>query len=79
MSCEDGSRCRGREKRQEASRNPLQAIRRLKLVGFAVVVLVVGGADEWAATSRVQGAVIASGTLVVELNIRTLLPRHLTA
>jgi hypothetical protein len=57
---------------KEASRNPLQAIRRLKLVGFAVVVLVVGGADEWAATSRVQGAVIASGTLVVELNITTL-------
>jgi HlyD family secretion protein len=50
--------------------DPRQAIRRLNLVGFAIVVLLVGGVGGWAATTQLAGAVIAPGTLVVESHIK---------
>jgi HlyD family secretion protein len=46
------------------------AIRRLNLIGLAIVALFVGGAGGWAATAQLSGAVIAPGTLVVESNVK---------
>jgi membrane fusion protein, type I secretion system len=39
-------------------------------LGLAVVVLLLGGMGSWAATSKLAGAVIAAGTLVVENNVK---------
>src|SRR5262249_44809133 len=39
-------------------------------LGLAVVVLLLGGMGSWAATSKLAGAVIAPGTLVVENNAK---------
>ena len=50
--------------------NPRRVIRRLNLLGFALIVLLVGGIGGWAATSQLAGAVIASGTLVVESSVK---------
>jgi membrane fusion protein, type I secretion system len=50
--------------------DPRQAIGRLNVVGFAVIVLLVAGIGGWAATAELQGAVIAPGTLIVESNIK---------
>ncbi len=50
--------------------DPRQAIRKLNLAGFAIVVLLVGGVGGWAATTQLAGAVIAPGTLVVESHIK---------
>ena len=46
------------------------AIRRLNLVGLAMVVAFVGGFGSWAATSELAGAVIASGSVIVESTSR---------
>ena len=46
------------------------AIGRHVRFGLAVVVLLLGGMGSWAATSKLAGAVIAPGTLVVENNVK---------
>jgi HlyD family secretion protein len=50
--------------------DPRRAIRRLNLVGFAIVVLLLGGVGGWATTTQLAGAVIAPGTIVVESSIK---------
>jgi HlyD family secretion protein len=50
--------------------DPRRAIRRLNLVGFAFVVLLLGGVGGWATTTQLAGAVIAPGTIVVESSIK---------
>lgn len=40
------------------------------LIGFAVAALFVGGLGTWAAITEINGAVIASGVLVVESNVK---------
>lgn len=54
----------------EASQNLRTAIRRLNLAGFGALALLVGGFGAWAATSKLAGAVIAPGTVVVESNVK---------
>jgi HlyD family secretion protein len=54
----------------ETPEDPRLEIRKLNFIGLALVVLLVGGAGGWAATSQLAGAVIASGTIVVESNIK---------
>ena len=46
------------------------AIRRLNVVGFIGIALMVGGIGSWAATSELSGAVVAPGTIVVESNVK---------
>ncbi|MCC6779460.1 MAG: HlyD family type I secretion periplasmic adaptor subunit [Hyphomicrobiales bacterium] len=55
---------------QITAQDPRRAIRKLNLTGVALVVLFVGGAGGWAATSHLSGAVIAPGTVVVESYIK---------
>jgi HlyD family secretion protein len=50
--------------------DPRRAIRRLNLVGFAIIVLLLGGVGGWATTTQLAGAVIAPGTIVVESSIK---------
>jgi len=50
--------------------DPHRAIRRLNLIGIALTVLLVGGAGGWAATTRLAGAVIVPGTIVVESSVK---------
>jgi HlyD family secretion protein len=50
--------------------DPRRTIRRLNLVGFATLALLLGVIGGWAATSHITGAVIAPGTIVVESNIK---------
>jgi HlyD family secretion protein len=50
--------------------DPRRAIRKLNLIGLAIVVLLIGGAGVWATTTQLAGAVIAPGTLVVESNVK---------
>lgn len=50
--------------------DPRRAIRRLNLIGFAAIALLVGGIGSWAATTHISGAVIAPGILVVESNVK---------
>jgi HlyD family secretion protein len=50
--------------------DPRRAIRRLNLIGFAAIALLVGGIGSWAATTQISGAVIAPGVLVVESNVK---------
>jgi HlyD family secretion protein len=46
------------------------SIRRHLLVGAVVVVSLTGGIGGWAATTKLAGAVIAQGTLVVDSNVK---------
>ncbi len=50
--------------------SPLQAIRRLNRIGLALALLLFGGFGVWATTSEISGAVIASGSIVVESNVK---------
>ncbi|WP_126399145.1 HlyD family type I secretion periplasmic adaptor subunit [Blastochloris tepida] len=45
-------------------------IRRLNVVGFIGIALMVGGIGSWAATSELSGAVVGPGTIVVESNVK---------
>jgi HlyD family secretion protein len=45
-------------------------IRKLNLTGLGITVLLVGGLAGWAATAQLAGAVIASGTIVVESSVK---------
>lgn len=51
-------------------RTPQSSIRKLQLVGFAAIAIAVGGFGGWASTSEIAGAVIASGNIVVESNVK---------
>jgi HlyD family secretion protein len=50
--------------------DPRRVIRKLNLIGMAIVVLLVGGVGGWATVSQLSGAVIAPGTLVVESHVK---------
>ncbi len=49
---------------------PASATRQPILLGLATVFLLVGGIGVWAATTSIAGAVIASGKLVVDTNVK---------
>jgi HlyD family secretion protein len=55
---------------KEADPEPRLAIRRHLVAGAAVVVLLLGGVGGWATTTRLAGAVIAQGQLVVDTNVK---------
>jgi HlyD family secretion protein len=48
-----------------------RSIRRLMLSGVAIVVVLVGGVGGWAATVPLSGAVVGSGVVVVDSNVKT--------
>jgi len=50
--------------------DPRQAIRKLNLIGFAAVALLVGVIGSWAASTHIAGAVIGPGTVMVESNVK---------
>ena len=50
--------------------DPRQAIRKLNLIGFSAVGLLVGGIGSWAASTHITGAVIGPGTVMVESNVK---------
>src|SRR5262245_21570457 len=52
------------------TQDPRRAIRRLNLIGCLVILFLVGGFGGWAAVAQLHGAVIASGTVVVESNVK---------
>ena len=54
----------------DIERDPRRAIRKLNLIGLAIVVVLVGGVGGWAATAQLAGAVIAPGTVVVESSVK---------
>ena len=56
--------------KDETELDPRRIIRKLNLVGFSLLIVMVGGIGGWAATSQLAGAVIASGQLVVESNVK---------
>jgi len=51
-------------------RNPRSTIRHLNLLGGTALVLGLGGFGGWASTTDIAGAVIASGSVVVESNVK---------
>ena len=53
-----------------AEQDPRRTIRKLNLIGLAIVVILVGGVGGWATTTQLAGAVIAPGTIVVESNVK---------
>jgi HlyD family secretion protein len=58
---------------QQAPTRPpksLSDVRNYMLAGFAVIIFLVGGVGVWAAQTEISGAVIASGVVVVETNIK---------
>jgi HlyD family secretion protein len=67
-------RMTGRPKPAEADMpppsDPYTAIRKLNLIGLAIVILLVGGFGGWASTMQLAGAVIAPGLVVVESNVK---------
>ena len=50
--------------------DPRKVIRKLNLIGFALMVVLIGGFGGWASTSELAGAVIAPGTVVVESYVK---------
>lgn len=53
-----------------AEEDPTKTMRRLNLVGFGLLVLLVGGFGGWAVGSELSGAVIAPGSVVVESSVK---------
>jgi HlyD family secretion protein len=53
-----------------APRSPRSVIRKLNLVGCTAMVVALGGVGDWASTTEIAGAVIASGSVVVESNVK---------
>ena len=49
-----------------SDKGPVAMIRRLNVVGLAMIAVFVGGFGGWATTRELSGAVIASGTVIVE-------------
>ena len=54
----------------QVNSEPHLSIRRHLVTGAAVVILLLGGVGGWAATTRLSGAVIAQGQLVVDSNVK---------
>jgi HlyD family secretion protein len=54
----------------EASSRAQGSIRRHAIAGGAVLVALLGGLGGWAATTELAGAVVTSGTLVVDSNVK---------
>ena len=54
----------------ETEPDPHRMIRKLNLIGLAITVLLIGGVGGWATATQLAGAVIAPGSVVVELNIK---------
>jgi HlyD family secretion protein len=52
------------------AQDPSRVIRKLNLISFALMVLLIGGFGGWASTSELAGAVIAPGTVVVESYVK---------
>jgi hypothetical protein len=50
--------------------DPRRTIRKLNLIGLVIAVLLIGGVGGWATTTQLAGAVIASGSIVVESNVK---------
>jgi HlyD family secretion protein len=50
--------------------DPRRTIRKLNLIGLAMAILLIGGVGGWATTTHLAGAVIASGSIVVESNVK---------
>ncbi|QCI69000.1 HlyD family type I secretion periplasmic adaptor subunit [Phreatobacter stygius] len=50
---------------------PETSMRRLVIAGLVIVVALVGGVGTWAATVPLSGAVVASGTIVADTNVKT--------
>ena len=50
--------------------SPLASIRRYTIAGIVVVLILTCGVGVWATTTEISGALIAPGTIVVELNIK---------
>jgi HlyD family secretion protein len=50
--------------------DPRRTIRKLNVIGLALVVAFIGGIGGWASTSELSGAVIAIGTVIVESNVK---------
>ena len=57
------------EVRSQPTQNDL-SLRRYMLLGAATVALLVGGLGAWAATTELSGAVIATGHIAVESNVK---------
>jgi membrane fusion protein, type I secretion system len=51
-------------------RSPRSAIRKLNLAGCAIAVVALGGVGGWASTTRIAGAVVATGIVVVETSVK---------
>jgi HlyD family secretion protein len=47
-----------------------KSIRRHLFIGLAIVALIAGGVGGWAATTEISGAIIASGSIVVDSNVK---------
>jgi HlyD family secretion protein len=58
------------------SQRTQRSIRRHLRVGIALVVLMAGGVGGWAATTRLAGAIIAPGSIVVDSHVKKV--QHLT-
>ncbi|MES0385775.1 MAG: HlyD family type I secretion periplasmic adaptor subunit, partial [Hyphomicrobium sp.] len=54
----------------EPPTNPRHSIRHHQWLGLIVVAILVGGVGSWAATTDIEGAVIASGVLVVDTHVK---------
>jgi HlyD family secretion protein len=50
--------------------NTRDSIRRYVIAGISVVVFLTGGVGVWAATTKISGALIAPGTVVVDSNVK---------
>jgi HlyD family secretion protein len=53
-----------------ATLSPKTSIRKLNLLGCTAVVLGLGGVGGWASSTEIAGAVIATGSVVVESNVK---------
>ena len=61
----------------DAATDPYRAgMKRYLVAGVVLTALLVGGLGGWAATSEISGAVVASGSLVVDSNVKKV--QHLT-
>jgi HlyD family secretion protein len=53
-----------------SAHDPRRTIRKLNVIGLALVVAFIGGVGGWASPSELSGAVIAVGTVIVESNVK---------
>jgi len=58
------------EARDVTEHDPRRKIRKLNLVGLAIIVFLFAGVGGWAAATQLAGAVIAPGTIVVESSVK---------